>query len=93
MEDALAAALVKVGAVTASNGKDLKKINWSRSSRTDKGVHALGGVVAFKCEFPPDHDFESDPEGLNMAQVSGLYNRAVITRTCRSGSQLRCMLA
>eukprot|EP00208_Stichococcus_sp_RCC1054_P004074 CAMPEP_0206148292 /NCGR_PEP_ID=MMETSP1473-20131121/36198_1 /ASSEMBLY_ACC=CAM_ASM_001109 /TAXON_ID=1461547 /ORGANISM="Stichococcus sp, Strain RCC1054" /LENGTH=546 /DNA_ID=CAMNT_0053545583 /DNA_START=349 /DNA_END=1989 /DNA_ORIENTATION=- len=69
VEDALAAALVKAGAVTANNGTDLKKINWSRSSRTDKGVHALGGVVAFKCEFPPDHDFESDPEGLNMAQA------------------------
>ncbi len=63
------AALARTGAIAASNAGDLKKIGWSRSSRTDKGVHALAGVVALKFECHPDHDFAADPEGLTLARV------------------------
>ena len=63
------AALARTGAIAASNAGDLKKIGWSRSSRTDKGVHALAGVVALKFECHPDHDFAADPEGLILARV------------------------
>lgn len=67
VEDALAAAMAKTGHISPSNAIDLKKVSWSRSSRTDKGVHALAGVVALKMEMKGDHDYEADPEGLACA--------------------------
>ncbi len=43
-------ALNKVGLVIESNQNDLSKIGWSRSSRTDKGVHAARVVLSGKLE-------------------------------------------
>lgn len=40
IEDDLRQAIFKAGAMRESNFVDLRKIDWSRSSRTDKGVHA-----------------------------------------------------
>ncbi|RLN49531.1 hypothetical protein BBJ28_00016733, partial [Nothophytophthora sp. Chile5] len=40
IEDELRNAIFKAGAMRESNFEDLGKIDWSRSSRTDKGVHA-----------------------------------------------------
>ncbi len=44
MEDVLQAALDAAGCILPSNFGNLQKIGWSRSSRTDKGVHALANV-------------------------------------------------
>ena len=46
----LSKALNKVGLVIESNQNDLSKIGWSRSSRTDKGVHAARVVLSGKLE-------------------------------------------
>ena len=41
-------ALLNAKCVSPSNAEDLSKVGWSRSSRTDKGVHAARLVVSAK---------------------------------------------
>ena len=53
VEAALEAALTKVGAIAPHNAGDISKVGWSRSSRTDKGVHSLGTVVSMKMRLHP----------------------------------------
>jgi len=36
----------------------LRQVHWSRAARTDKGVHALGNVVALKMLVPPETDLK-----------------------------------
>ncbi|DAZ97821.1 TPA: hypothetical protein N0F65_002491 [Lagenidium giganteum] len=48
IENELRRAILEVGAMRESNFVDLAKIDWSRSSRTDKGVHAACLVFAGK---------------------------------------------
>lgn len=43
------------------------QVGWSRSSRTDKGVHSLSTVVSLKLLVKPEW-FESDPQGLSVAE-------------------------
>lgn len=66
MEDVLQEALDAAGCILPSNLGNLQKIGWSRSSRTDKGVHALANVVAMKLECNPE-SFKTDPEGSQLA--------------------------
>ncbi|KAL0045471.1 hypothetical protein WJX82_007559 [Trebouxia sp. C0006] len=66
VEDVLQAALDAAGCILPSNFGNLQKIGWSRSSRTDKGVHALANVVAMKLECNPE-SFKTDPEGSQLA--------------------------
>jgi hypothetical protein len=49
VEKALMDALLAWGGITPANHGQPKKLGWSRSSRTDKGVHALGLTVCCKC--------------------------------------------
>lgn len=44
IEGVLQEALFKSGCVSEANSVSLAKVKWSRSSRTDKGVHALATV-------------------------------------------------
>ena len=53
-------AMNKVGVVIESNRDDLAKIGWSRSSRTDKGVHAARVVLSGKLELDEDKWLRSD---------------------------------
>ncbi|KAG9402900.1 hypothetical protein AC1031_006446 [Aphanomyces cochlioides] len=48
IEHEVRSALFKVGCILESNYGDMSKIGWSRSSRTDKGVHATSIVVSAK---------------------------------------------
>lgn len=48
IEHELRQAIFDAGAMRESNFEDLSKIDWSRSSRTDKGVHA-GCIVVRTC--------------------------------------------
>eukprot|EP00803_Ostreobium_quekettii_P001731 evm.model.scf_924.4 EVM.evm.TU.scf_924.4 scf_924:29233-33614(+) len=66
LEAELERALHDMGAISDSNFGDIYKVKWSRSSRTDKGVHSLGTVVAFKMLVDKSR-FDSDPEGLEIA--------------------------
>jgi hypothetical protein len=50
IENELRKAILSVGAMRESNFVDLGKIDWSRSSRTDKGVHA--GCIVVRAAAP-----------------------------------------
>jgi tRNA pseudouridine(38-40) synthase len=52
IEDVLHKALVQAGSISLANAESLQKISWSRSARTDRGVHAASQVVAAKLEIP-----------------------------------------
>ena len=52
VEDALHRALCLAGSISESNQDSFQKISWSRSARTDRGVHAASQVVAAKLEVP-----------------------------------------
>ena len=44
VEAALEEAIARAGGILESNRGALQKIDWSRSSRTDKGVHSCSTV-------------------------------------------------
>ena len=48
VEDVLSIALYRAGFITEMNLMSVSKIGWTRSSRTDKGVHATGVMVCAK---------------------------------------------
>jgi tRNA pseudouridine(38-40) synthase len=52
IENEMRIALSKAGHVIESNSFDLSKIGWSKSSRTDKGVHAARILFSAKLEIP-----------------------------------------
>ena len=54
IEATLRDALVAAGSVDKDAADKLVNLRWSRSARTDKGVSALGQVVALKLGQPPD---------------------------------------
>ncbi|KAJ9109785.1 hypothetical protein QFC20_003201 [Naganishia adeliensis] len=53
IEGILFQALVKAGAVAATNADDPKKVDLSRAARTDAGVSAAGNVVSLKMIIKP----------------------------------------
>ncbi|ORY94725.1 pseudouridine synthase [Syncephalastrum racemosum] len=52
IEETLFGALCKTGAVSQDNASDLKKVQFLRAARTDKGVHAAGNLVSLKMLVP-----------------------------------------
>ena len=54
VEYQLSKALKKIGCIKEGNHIDLSKIQWSRSSRTDKGVHASKLLISVKLEINLD---------------------------------------
>lgn len=65
VENELRLALINCGLILPSNGEDLSRIDWSRSSRTDKGVHAARIVLSAKLELDPALVEENKLEQLN----------------------------
>lgn len=53
IESNLISSLTEIGCILPSNSVNPFKIGWSRSSRTDKGVHAARLIVAAKLEVNP----------------------------------------
>ncbi len=65
-------AIFDSGLVLPSNfNNSLKQIGWSRSSRTDKGVHSLSTIVSFKAEMTKKQEavMNQDTAGLSLANV------------------------
>lgn len=46
--------LIKSGLISESNSKDFKKNKFQRTTRTDKGVHALVNLISMKLMIPKD---------------------------------------
>ncbi|XP_057772530.1 putative tRNA pseudouridine synthase [Salvia miltiorrhiza] len=67
IEGELEKAIFKVGGIRDSNFGDFTKIRWARSSRTDKGVHSLATMIAFKMEIP-EFAWNNDPNGIVLAR-------------------------
>ncbi|KAI9911819.1 hypothetical protein PsorP6_009650 [Peronosclerospora sorghi] len=67
IEEELRHAVFKAGAMRESNFEDLGKIDWSRSSRTDKGVHA--GCIVFSGKLLIDEENKVDS---TTGRVKGL---------------------
>jgi tRNA pseudouridine38-40 synthase len=70
VEEVLENALFEIGCISESNHGDIKKIGWSRSSRTDKGVHAARVVVGVKLQF----DSEWITEDFRVPEVVSRLN-------------------
>ncbi|GFR46264.1 hypothetical protein Agub_g7817 [Astrephomene gubernaculifera] len=67
VEGLLERAVYDAGLIAESNFGDLKKVKWTRSSRTDKGVHSVSTVVGLRVLLAGDERFDTDPEGLTLA--------------------------
>lgn len=48
VESVLEKALLDAGCISQMNYGDLKKVRWTRSSRTDKGVHSVSTVLSLR---------------------------------------------
>ena len=68
VEDVLEEAIYRAGGILDSNRGMLGKINWSRSSRTDKRVHSLSTVISMKLECNAGL-FETEPDGGSIARA------------------------
>lgn len=68
----LSQALNRVGCVIESNQNDLSKIGWSRSSRTDKGVHAARIVLSGKLEIDEANWLREDGR---LPELAGMIDK------------------
>ena len=60
MEAVIEKALYRAGRISAPNYGDLKKVRWTRSSRTDKGVHSVCTVLSMRMLVDADTFADSD---------------------------------
>ncbi len=72
VEQALEEALFKSGMISESNHGQPKKVGWSRSSRTDKGVHAARVVIGVKLLLDPSC---VDQTSGHVPLLSGIVNQ------------------
>ena len=56
IEGTLRDALVAAGLIAQANADAFSKVAWSRAARTDKGVSAVGQVVALRLLVPPQEE-------------------------------------
>ena len=65
IEQELFHAICRAGGVSQANSESIKKVGWTRAARTDKGVHAIGQIVALKISIMEvESDMDID-EGAN----------------------------
>ena len=50
LETVISEAICATGGISRENVSDLTKVGWSRSSRTDKGVHSLSTILGLKLQ-------------------------------------------
>ena len=78
VEEVLEMALLRAGFLRRENFGHFEKVKWTRSSRTDKSVHALAAVVAFNSHCKADA-WADDPEGIAYAEA---VNRGATSVLC-----------
>ncbi|XP_047330568.1 putative tRNA pseudouridine synthase [Impatiens glandulifera] len=72
IEKELENAIFKAGGIRDSNFGNLNKIGWTRSSRTDKGVHSLSTTICLKMEIP-ESAWKDDPNGITLANYVNVH--------------------
>ncbi|CAM8975482.1 unnamed protein product [Rhodiola kirilowii] len=72
IEEELENAIYKAGGILDTNFGNLHKIGWTRSSRTDKGVHSLATTISLKMEIPGTA-WKDDPHGIALAHHINLH--------------------
>lgn len=82
VEDVLEKALHASGGISEDNFGSLQKISWSRSGRTDKGVHALGQIISCKLILNPEGLLERTNERLAGTDISLLAIERVSNNFC-----------
>ena len=73
VEEELENALYKEKFISPCNYGNLKKINWMRASRTDKGVSAIMNVISVKLHKYPDVDEIDMKEKLNKVLPKDIH--------------------
>ncbi|KAF8062046.1 TMN7 [Scenedesmus sp. PABB004] len=68
IEGVLERALLAAGLISEANFGDFRKTKWSRSSRTDKGVHSLATVIGLRV-MVDEASYIGDPEGICYARA------------------------
>lgn len=64
IEGELEAAITRAGGISDANAGDFSKVQWTRAARTDKGVSAVGQVIALKMVLEPPGMLERINEAL-----------------------------
>jgi len=79
IEGVLEPAIFKAGMIAEANFGDFRKTKWSRSSRTDKGVHSLATVIGLRI-LMDEEDYETGwhHEGVVSYIPSGPHVPAVL---------------
>ncbi|KAF4036823.1 tRNA pseudouridine synthase [Phytophthora infestans] len=75
IEDDIRNAIFQAGAMRESNFEDLGKIDWARSSRTDKGVHA--GCIVFSGKLLIDEENKVDPISGRVHELKEALNASL----------------
>uniref|UniRef100_A0AAV1UES2 Pseudouridine synthase I TruA alpha/beta domain-containing protein n=1 Tax=Peronospora matthiolae TaxID=2874970 RepID=A0AAV1UES2_9STRA len=75
IEDEIRHAIFKAGAMRESNFEDLGKIDWTRSSRTDKGVHA--GCIVFSGKLLIDEENKVDQASGRVKGLTEALNASL----------------
>ncbi|GBG30177.1 tRNA pseudouridine synthase [Hondaea fermentalgiana] len=68
VEETLMEALYQSGGISGANMRRPYKLGWTRSSRTDKGAHAVGNVVGGDMLLQSENPWLDDPYGLELAK-------------------------
>ncbi|KAH7590035.1 tRNA pseudouridine synthase [Nakaseomyces glabratus] len=88
IEAALFKAFVDAGAISKANSNDLKKNNFMRAARTDKGVHAGGNLISLKMiiEDPEimDKINANLPEGIRIWDIERVNKAFDCRKMCSS---------
>ncbi len=66
VEEEIEKTLHKLGYIADFNFGDLKKVAWSRATRTDKRVHALQNVFSCKVHMEKDEEEETARKRINQ---------------------------
>jgi tRNA pseudouridine38-40 synthase len=79
IEDEVFNAIIKAGGVAETN-QDMRKVSWHRTSRTDKGVHAILNVMSLKFLLEPgiidsiNENLPSDIHAYGYKRVTSSFN-------------------
>lgn len=92
IEGELFRALSKTHLISKENASDFRKCHFQRTTRTDKGVHALSNVISLKLVFPKDQSIVGEevsrtineylPENIRVWDVQRVNKKFNARKAC-----------